>query len=105
MSLCPFYVKDARFGARLGNRVLEDGLVNDGLMEPGEEGVHMGMHAELCASTHGISREYVHSISLSAFSETAAKRILALEFFLCYKLASIFAFSIHSSLLTLPLFE
>lgn len=57
MSQCPFYVKDARFGARLGNRVLEDGLVHDGLMEPGEISCHMGMHAELCASTHKFSRE------------------------------------------------
>lgn len=56
MSQCPFYVKDARFGARLGNRVLEDGLVHDGLMEPGDNSCHMGMHAELCASTHNFSR-------------------------------------------------
>jgi acetyl-CoA C-acetyltransferase len=72
MSNCPYYVKDARFGARLGNRVLEDGLVSDGLMEPG--GVcHMGMHAELCAKTHDLSRAYVGKAAVVCPSDEAPR--------------------------------
>lgn len=55
-SACPYYVREARFGKRLGDCVFVDGLVADGLVEPAD-GTHMGMHAELCAKTYGFSRE------------------------------------------------
>jgi hypothetical protein len=48
MSLCPFYVREARFGARVGYRTLVDGMMYDGLVEPGSGGAAMGMFAELC---------------------------------------------------------
>jgi acetyl-CoA C-acetyltransferase len=48
MSLCPLYVREARFGARVGDRTLVDGMMYDGLVEPGSGGAAMGMFAELC---------------------------------------------------------
>mmetsp|Transcript_42739 Transcript_42739/g.142222 ORF Transcript_42739/g.142222 Transcript_42739/m.142222 type:complete len:405 (+) Transcript_42739:30-1244(+) len=56
MSNVPYYVPKARFGARMGDATMVDGLVFDGLWDP-YDNCHMGGHAELCAETHGITRE------------------------------------------------
>lgn len=56
MSMVPHYVPGARFGMRIGDRVLIDGVSHDGLIDP-YDGHHMGMCAEACARTHKISRE------------------------------------------------
>jgi acetyl-CoA C-acetyltransferase len=58
MSLCPFYFREARFGARMGDRTLIDGMTNDGLTEPGSKRVAMGIFAERCATVHEFSRVY-----------------------------------------------
>jgi len=56
MSNVPYYLPKARFGARMGDATMVDGLVFDGLWDP-YDNCHMGGHAELCAETHGITRE------------------------------------------------
>jgi len=56
MTNVPYYLPKARFGARMGDSVMVDGMVKDGLWDPYNE-FHMGMCAEACAETHGISRE------------------------------------------------
>jgi acetyl-CoA C-acetyltransferase len=56
MTNVPYYLPKARFGARMGDSVMVDGMVKDGLWDPGND-FHMGMCAEECATTHGISRE------------------------------------------------
>ena len=55
MSNAPYYDRAARTGARMGNVELVDGLVHDGLWDVyGQH--HMGICAEHCATTQGISR-------------------------------------------------
>jgi acetyl-CoA C-acetyltransferase len=55
MSNVPYYDRAARTGARMGNVELVDGLVHDGLWDVYNQ-QHMGMCAEQCATTQGISR-------------------------------------------------
>jgi acetyl-CoA C-acetyltransferase len=55
MSNVPYYDRAARTGVRMGNVELVDGMVHDGLWDVyGQQ--HMGMCAEHCATTQGISR-------------------------------------------------
>src|SRR3954449_3187198 len=55
MSNVPYYDRAARAGVRMGNVELVDGMVHDGLWDVyGQH--HMGICAEQCATTQGISR-------------------------------------------------
>ncbi|MGQ9767605.1 MAG: acetyl-CoA C-acyltransferase [Anaerolineae bacterium] len=72
MNLAPYLLTKARFGYRLGNAELIDGLVHDGLWCPFEH-QHMGMAAEWIAEQQGVSRaaqdEYAcrsHTLALAA---------------------------------------
>ena len=56
MSTAPYYTKDARFGAKLGNFELEDSIIHDGLTDAFEN-YHMGITAENIAEQLSISRE------------------------------------------------
>lgn len=56
MSAAPYYTKDARFGAKLGNFELEDSIIHDGLTDTFEN-YHMGITAENIAEQFAISRE------------------------------------------------
>lgn len=55
MSTAPYYTKDARFGAKLGNFELEDSIIHDGLTDAFEN-YHMGITAENIAEQFAISR-------------------------------------------------
>ena len=55
MNNLPYYVRKARFGLRMGDSVLQDGLVT-ALRDP-FSGVHMGITAENVAERYGITRE------------------------------------------------
>ena len=56
MSNCPYLLKGARSGFRLGNQDLVDSMINDGLWDV-YENFHMGVAAELVAEKYKISRE------------------------------------------------
>ena len=56
MSNVPYVLPKARFGARMGDAKMIDIMVADGLWDP-YGNCHMGGYAELCADTHGITRE------------------------------------------------
>ena len=56
MSTAPYYTKDARFGAKLGNFELEDSIIHDGLTDAFEN-YHMGITAENIAEQFAISHE------------------------------------------------
>ena len=56
MSTAPYYTKDARFGAKLGNFELEDSIIHDGLTDAFEN-YHMGITAENIAEQLSISRK------------------------------------------------
>ena len=56
MSAAPYYTKDARFGAKLGNFELEDSIIHDGLTDAFKN-YHMGITAENIAEQFAISRK------------------------------------------------
>ena len=56
MSAAPYYTKDARFGAKLGNFELEDSIIHDGLTDAFEN-YHMGITAENIAEQFAISHK------------------------------------------------
>jgi acetyl-CoA C-acetyltransferase len=55
MSNVPYYSRQARTGARMGNIELIDGMIFDGLLDAYDQ-KHMGLCAEECATSQGISR-------------------------------------------------
>ena len=56
MSNCPYLMKGARSGFRLGHGELLDSMIADGLWDV-YENFHMGMTAELVAEKYGITRQ------------------------------------------------
>jgi len=56
MSNCPYLLKGARSGYRLGNQEVLDSMIVDGLWDV-YENFHMGMTAELVAEKYKISRQ------------------------------------------------
>ncbi len=56
MSLAPFYLDKARTGYRMGDGVLHDHMIHDGLWDIVND-FHMGMSNELCSERYNVSRE------------------------------------------------
>lgn len=56
MSNAPYYAPKARWGLRMGDAHLVDGMLKDGLWDPYDDH-HMGHLAEKCAEKYHISRE------------------------------------------------
>jgi len=56
MSMAPYYLKKARFGYRMGEGILQDHMVHDGLWDIVND-FHMGMSNELCSEKYNVSRE------------------------------------------------
>lgn len=70
MSSVPYYMEDTRWGARLGNKTVVDGLVKDGLTDV-YNNYHMGNAAELCAAECNISREEQDDFAISSYERSA----------------------------------
>ncbi|WP_447642154.1 MULTISPECIES: acetyl-CoA C-acyltransferase [Chitinophagaceae] len=70
MSLVPHYL-DSRNGTKLGNIVLQDGLLKDGLTDVNSQ-QHMGNCAELCAKEYHISREEQDRFAVQSYERSAA---------------------------------
>jgi len=56
MSMAPYYLEKARFGYRMGDSMLKDHMVNDGLWDVVND-FHMGISNELCSEKYNVSRE------------------------------------------------
>lgn len=56
MTMAPYLVPKARWGARMGNVVMEDAMLRDGLTDT-FSGNHMGITAENVAEQWGVTRE------------------------------------------------
>lgn len=69
MSNVPFYADKMRWGNKYGNASLIDGLAKDGLTDV-YDGQAMGMSAELCASTCGISREDQDAFAIESYKRS-----------------------------------
>lgn len=72
MTNIPFYVRKARFGYRMGNGVLEDGLIT-ALVDPFSK-THMGNTAENIAAKFSISRQDQDDYALQSQKRAAAAR-------------------------------
>lgn len=71
MSNVPFYTENMRWGNKYGNVSLIDGLVKDGLTDV-YDGKAMGVAAEMCASTCGISREDQDAFAIESYKRSQA---------------------------------
>jgi len=71
MSNIPYYLDKARNGYRLGNGILADGLIKDGLWDPYKD-FHMGNAGELCSSTYKITREDQDAFAKESYTRAAA---------------------------------
>ncbi len=63
MSQAPFYVPQARWGYRMNDGVLVDGMIHDGLLDIFNR-YHMGVTAENVAEKFGVSREDQDALAL-----------------------------------------
>ncbi|MFC1872681.1 acetyl-CoA C-acetyltransferase [Chloroflexota bacterium] len=71
MSAIPYYFPKARWGARMFNAELVDGMVHDGLWEC-FYGYHMGLTSENIAEMYGISRTEQDELSLESNNRAIA---------------------------------
>ena len=71
MSNVPYYLSKARTGYKLGNDLLIDGLVEDGLWDV-YNNYHMGSAAELCATECNISREDQDAYAIESYKRAIA---------------------------------
>lgn len=70
ISQLPYYVKDARWGARMGHKTFEDGVI-DILTWP-MDGNHNGVTAENVATEYHVSREEQDAYSLQSHQRACA---------------------------------
>ena len=71
MSSVPYYMDKARGGYRLGDGLIIDGLVKDGLTDVYNQ-VHMGVCAEKCADEMGFSRNEQDEFALTSYNRSAS---------------------------------
>ena len=66
MSNAPYVLDKARTGLRMGNAVLVDSMIKDGLWDPYKD-THMGNCAELCVAKYHFTREEQDAYSLESY--------------------------------------
>ena len=71
MSNIPYYVADARWGAKFGDRKLVDGLSKDGLTDAYDQNA-MGTCADATAKKYGFSREEQDEYATNSYKRSAA---------------------------------
>ncbi|WP_116125830.1 acetyl-CoA C-acyltransferase [Lewinella sp. IMCC34183] len=71
MSNIPYYVADARWGAKFGDRKLIDGLTKDGLTDAYDQNA-MGTCADATATKYGFSREEQDEYATNSYKRSAA---------------------------------
>ena len=70
MSNVPHYFANGRYGQKLGDMKLVDGMVKDGLTDV-YGNVHMGLCAEKCATDNNISREEQDAFAIESYKRSA----------------------------------
>ncbi|CAO3590978.1 unnamed protein product [Absidia cylindrospora] len=66
MSQAPYYLPQQRFGSTYGHGQVVDGVLKDGLTDA-NHGYAMGVAAELCATTHEISRDDQDDFAIQSY--------------------------------------
>ena len=74
MTNCPYLLPQARSGYRIGNGVVVDAMVNDGLWDA-YENFHMGMTGELVAEKYGITREEQDKFAFESHQKAVRARV------------------------------
>ena len=69
MSLAPYILKSARWGARMGHAEMADSMVQDGLWDAFND-YHMGITAENLAERYGITREEQDGFAFESQAKT-----------------------------------
>ena len=77
MSNAPYLLERARTGYRMGNGVLVDSMIKDGLWDPYKD-IHMGVCAEMCAAKYHFTREEQDAYALESYkrAQNASKTCL-----------------------------
>jgi acetyl-CoA C-acetyltransferase len=80
MSNAPYLLERARSGYRMGNAVLVDSMIKDGLWDPYKD-IHMGNCAEMCAGKYHFTREEQDAFALESYkrAQNASKTCLFSE--------------------------
>jgi acetyl-CoA C-acetyltransferase len=80
MSNAPYLLERARTGLRMGNGVLVDSMIKDGLWDPYSD-VHMGSCAEMCVSKYSFTRDEQDAFARESYrrAQQAAQSGLAAE--------------------------
>src|SRR5262249_12668448 len=80
MSNAPYLLERARSGYRMGNAVLVDSMIKDGLWDPYKD-MHMGNCAEMCVGKYHFTREEQDAFALESYqrAQKAAKTCLFSE--------------------------
>jgi acetyl-CoA C-acetyltransferase len=73
MSNCPYLLPQARSGYRIGNGVVVDSMVHDGLWDV-YENFHMGITGELVAEKYGITREEQDKFAFESHQKAVCAR-------------------------------
>lgn len=71
MSNAPFILRNARFGYRMGDGVLEDMMIGDGL-QCAIDGCHMGIHGGAVAAEENVTREEQDAFALRSHQRAIA---------------------------------
>ena len=71
MSMAPYFLKKARFGVRMGNDVLFDHMLHDGLWDQVND-FHMGISNELCSERYQVTREDQDRYAAESYRRTLA---------------------------------
>ena len=71
MSNSPYLLERARSGYRMGNAVLVDSMIKDGLWDPYKD-IHMGNCAEMCVSKYKFTREEQDAFALRSHQRAIA---------------------------------
>ncbi len=71
MSMTPYYLEKARFGYRMGQGVLKDHMINDGLWDIVND-FHMGISNDLCSEKYNVSREDQDRYAAESYRRTFA---------------------------------
>jgi len=77
LSNAPYLLERVRSGYRMGNAVLVDSMIKDGLWDPYKD-IHMGNCAEMCAAKYHFSREEQDAFALESYqrAQNASKTCL-----------------------------
>ncbi len=68
MNLAPYFLEKARKGYRMGNGILIDAMIHDGLWCHVND-FHMGMSAELCAEKYEVTRKDQDEFAVNSYNK------------------------------------